>query len=187
MTLISPLPHPIVVSFLFLSDMRVWEGLHICTQWPVHSDWGGGGDRWLMLFSPHWRRPYQTCSYVIRIVFSLLMSSSSGGLCRPPAVRQKLARRNANFLIMQRGSNDIDFANTLSTVVNSYNIEEDIWLALPIIKKSPINFVVLSGIGNKIFTEELIVQNENNPRLPRSQNNIQLISRYYIPVSCSEF
>jgi hypothetical protein len=53
---------------------------------------GEGGDRWLMLSSTHWRRPYKTCSYVIRIVFSLLMSSSSGGLSRPPAVRQKLAR-----------------------------------------------------------------------------------------------
>ncbi len=46
----------------------------------------------LNLLSSHWRRPYKTCSYVIRIVFSLLMSPSSGGLGRPPAVRQKLAR-----------------------------------------------------------------------------------------------
>jgi hypothetical protein len=44
------------------------------------------------LLSPHCRRPYKTCSDVIRIVFSLLMSPSSGGLRRPPAVRLKVAR-----------------------------------------------------------------------------------------------
>jgi hypothetical protein len=33
----------------------------------------------LKLLSPHCRRPYKTCSDVIRIVFSLLMSPSSGG------------------------------------------------------------------------------------------------------------
>jgi hypothetical protein len=91
-TLTSPSHIQCLFSLLFQSDLWVLEGLHICTQWPVHSDGGGGGDRWLMLLSAHWRRPYPTCSYVIRIVFSLLMSSSSGGLSRPPAVRQKLAR-----------------------------------------------------------------------------------------------
>jgi len=54
--------------------------------------WEGKGESWLKLLSPHCRRPYKTCSDVIRIVFSLLMSSSSGGLSRPPAVRLKAAR-----------------------------------------------------------------------------------------------
>ncbi len=52
----------------------------------------GKGKSWLKLLSPHWRRPYKTCSDVIRIVFSLLMSPLSGGLSRPPAVRLKVAR-----------------------------------------------------------------------------------------------
>ncbi len=50
------------------------------------------GVSWLKLLSSHWRRPYKTWCDVIRIVFSLLMSPSSGGLGRPPAVREKLAR-----------------------------------------------------------------------------------------------
>jgi hypothetical protein len=53
---------------------------------------GGGGGGALNLFSTHWWRPYQTRSDVIRIVFSLLMSPSLGGLGRPPAVRWKLAK-----------------------------------------------------------------------------------------------
>ncbi len=54
--------------------------------------WDGKGESWLKLLSPHCRRPSKTCSEVIRIVFSLLMSPSSGGLSRPPAVRWKVAR-----------------------------------------------------------------------------------------------
>ncbi len=45
-----------------------------------------------MLFSTHWWRSYQTRSDVIRIVFSLLMSSSLGGLGRPLAMRRMMAR-----------------------------------------------------------------------------------------------
>ena len=53
---------------------------------------GGGGLDAETLYPTHGRRPYGTCSDVTKIVFSLLMSSSSGGLGRPPAVRKKAAR-----------------------------------------------------------------------------------------------
>ncbi len=79
----------------------VWIMLYTMTYTAV----GGRGQTGaMMLFSTHWRRSYQTRSDVIRIVFSLQMSSSLGGLGRPPAVRQKLARTpwgrgliNANY------------------------------------------------------------------------------------------
>ncbi len=51
---------------------------------------GGGRCTEVVLYSLV--EPYQTRSDVIRIVFSLLMSPSLGGLGRPPAVRWKLAK-----------------------------------------------------------------------------------------------
>ncbi len=64
-----------------------------CTQWPIQLPGRGGGGRCteVVIYSLV-ERSYQTCSDVIRIVFSLQMSPSLGGLGRPPAVRWKLAK-----------------------------------------------------------------------------------------------
>jgi hypothetical protein len=73
-----------------VDDVVLYALVEALSDLQLHNQ--GGGDRWMMLFSKHWWRPYQTCSYIIRVVFSLIMSSSAGGLSRPPAVRQNLAR-----------------------------------------------------------------------------------------------
>ncbi len=91
-----PPPNELLLSLHFLSNLSVWEGLHVLhvpiDPTHVHSLEGEGGYRLLKLLSTHWRRPYKTWSDVIRIVFYRLMSFSSGSLHRPPAVGQKLAR-----------------------------------------------------------------------------------------------
>jgi hypothetical protein len=69
-------------------------------------------------------------------------------------------------------------------------IENNIFASLcQLSKKSPADFVGLSGNGNKTFTGERHVQNEYNPRSPRSQTNSQrlsspsqLFSCYYLPL-----